>query len=161
MCSRLSRNRYNPVGVGLWHLFNTPALLRFRLLPSCDLSFRFTTFFYATRVSLFVSFVVEIWISNRSHWWSPRNKYSKNSYPWFSSRHLCFIDFYLHNDQDMWDIWRVDISAKALFQYLTSFDFTAPNATVISSCVNLAVWLSDSTGYIESNHAPTPIKKET
>ena len=45
MCSRLSRNRYNPVGVGLWHLFNTPALLRFRLLPSCDLSFRFTTFF--------------------------------------------------------------------------------------------------------------------
>ena len=54
-----------------------------------------------------------------------------------------------------------DISAKALFQNLTFFDFTAPNATVISSCVNLTVWQSDSTGYIESNHAPTPTKKET
>ena len=41
------------------------------------------------------------------------------------------INFYLHNDQGMWGLWRVDISAKALFLNLTFFDFTAPNATVI------------------------------
>nr|XP_058960676.1 uncharacterized protein LOC131787615 [Pocillopora verrucosa] len=37
----------------------------------------------------------------------------------------------------------------------------APNATVISSCTNLTVWQSDSTGYIESNDAPVPGHVET